>query len=381
MDLFHRLVWLSKQTTFDFEDEINCPSITKINEFELPVTQARLPNGKPIKLLKTMLTSACERNCNYCAFRAGRNIRRITFKPEEMARIFIAIHQAGVVTGLFLSSGVLKGGINTQDKLIETTAILRNKYHFNGYIHLKIMPGVQKDQIVETMRYADRVSINLEAPNPERLTKLAPMKSFHDELFKPLQWINEIRKRHPARNVWKNRWPSSATQFVIGGVGESDQEILETSEWLFQNHGITRAFYSRFNPILDTPLENHLPATYQRQQRLYQAGYLLRDYGYSMKELPFDGNGNLPENRDPKLVWAQENLYFSPIEINTAIKGELLRIPGIGPRCVNRIVSARRERRITDLSTLSRMGIIVKRAAPFITLNGKRPKYQLSMFS
>jgi predicted DNA-binding helix-hairpin-helix protein len=195
----------------------------------------------------------------------------------------------------------------------------------------------------------------------------------------PLEWINEIRTQHPPKNVWKNRWPSSATQFVVGGVDESDHEILFTSEWLFREHGITRAFYSRFNPVLDTPLEDHAPTTHQRQQRLYQAGYLLRDYGFNLIELPFDERGNLPEMRDPKLAWAQHNLHVTPIEINSADKDQLLRIPGIGPLSADRIINTRKDRSLTDLSTLSRMGIAVQRAAPFITLKGKRPKYQMRM--
>ena len=176
---------------------------------ELGVTNAVISGSKTIPLLKTMLTTACERNCFYCPFRAGRSsMRRQTFKPEEMAHTFMQMHKAGKVEGLFLSSGIIKGGVTTQDKIIETADILRNKYRFRGYIHLKVMPGVEKDQVRRSMELASRVAVNLEAPNDKRLQLLAPKKEFVSELVRPLQWIDEIRKNELPRKSWNGRWPN-----------------------------------------------------------------------------------------------------------------------------------------------------------------------------
>ncbi|MCL4528609.1 MAG: hypothetical protein M1282_04270, partial [Chloroflexi bacterium] len=180
------------------------------------VHPAQLPNGQTIKLLKTLLTSACERDCFYCPFRAGRDFRRATFKPDEFANVFMELNRRGIAEGTFLSSGIAGGGIRTQDKLIDTAEILRNKLGFRGYIHLKIMPGAEKAQVERAMQLADRVSVNLEAPNTERLSRLAPHKQFLDELLQPLKWVEEIRKSVPSYKGWNGRWPSTTTQFVVG---------------------------------------------------------------------------------------------------------------------------------------------------------------------
>ncbi len=198
------------------------------------VHPAQLPNGKNIKLLKTLLTSACERDCFYCPFRAGRDFRRATFKPEEFAKVFMGLNQAGIAEGVFLSSGITGGGLRTQDKLIATAEILRHKLGFRGYIHLKIMPGAEKSQVERVMQLADRVSVNLEAPNTERLARLAPHKQFLDELLRPLKWVEEIRQGEPANRGWNGRWPSTTTQFVVGGSDETDLELLATTSLVNQ---------------------------------------------------------------------------------------------------------------------------------------------------
>lgn len=341
---------------------------------------AQMPNGRQIKLLKTLLTSACERDCFYCPFRAGRNFRRATFKPQEFAELFIKLNQAQAAEGIFLSSGIAGGGLRTQDKLLDTADILRNKLGFRGYIHLKIMPGAEKAQVERAMQLSDRVSINLEAPNTERLAKLAPNKSFFEELFRPLKWVEEIRRSQPAHMGWNGRWPSSVTQFVAGGSDETDLELLTTTSWLTKNVGLKRAYFSAFNPIPDTPLENKPAVDPIREHRLYQASFLLRDYGFDLEDMPFSRDGNLPLATDPKLAWARMNLIEKPVEINRAGKRELLRVPGIGPKGADAILQARRMNRLRDVSTLKKMGIIAERAAPYLLLDGKRAGVQLSMF-
>jgi predicted DNA-binding helix-hairpin-helix protein len=344
------------------------------------VHPAQFPNGKQIKLLKTLLSSACERDCYYCPFRAGRDFRRATFRPQEFAELFMKLNQSGAAEGIFLSSGIAAGGANTQNRILDTAEILRNKLGFKGYMHLKIMPGAEKGQVERLMQLANRVSINLEAPTTEGLAKLAPGKTFIEELFRPLKWVEEIRRTQPAYRGWNGRWPSAVTQFVAGGSDESDLELLTTTDWLMKNVRLKRAYFSAFHPIRDTPMENKPAVNPLREHRLYQASFLLRDYGFDLEEMPFTHDDNLPLPTDPKLVWAEQNLKEKPLEINRAERHELLRIPGIGPKSVDGILKARHTQKFRDLTALRKMGIIVARAAPFLLLDGRRPETQLAMF-
>lgn len=356
------------------------PELSEREKRAAYIYPAQLPNGKQIKLLKTLLSSACERDCYYCPFRAGRDFRRATFKPQEFAELFMKLHQANVAEGIFLSSGIAAGGANTQNKILDTAEILRNKLGYRGYMHLKMMPGAEKGQVERLMQLADRVSINLEAPNTERLAKLAPGKTFIEELFRPLRWVEEIRQTQPPYKGWNGRWPSTVTQFVAGGSDESDLELLTTTDWLMKNVRIKRAYFSAFHPIRDTPMENKPAVDPMREHRLYQASFLLRDYGFELEEMPFTADGNLPLPTDPKLAWAQQNLREKPVEINKALRRELLRIPGIGPRTADQILQVRRTQKLRDLAALRKLGIIVARAAPYLLLDGRRPEAQMSMF-
>ncbi|MCS7283835.1 MAG: radical SAM protein [Anaerolineae bacterium] len=334
---------------------------------------AALPGGRRVPILKTLLTSACERDCLYCAFRAGRDAPRATFNPDELARLFLQLHERGLVEGIFLSSAILGSGPQTQDRLIATAEILRRRYNFHGYIHLKIMPGAERDQVEVAMRLADRVSVNLEAPSSRRLALLAPHKEFRDELFLRLRWIAEIRREMTGRR------PSATTQFVVGAAGESDLELLHATAFLYRHLGLARAYYEGFRPVPATPLEALPPTPRIRERRLYQASFLLRDYGFSVEELPLSPQGNLPLEIDPKLAWARQHLQDTPVEVNRADREALLRVPGIGPKGADRLLEARRERRLRDLGELRRLGITVERAAPFILLDGKRPARQIEL--
>jgi predicted DNA-binding helix-hairpin-helix protein len=346
----------------------------------LGVSYAAMPGGKRISLLKTLLTSACERNCYYCPFRAGRDFRRATFKADEMARTFMDMRRANLVEGFFLSSGIAGGGMRTQDQLIATAEILRFKLGFRGYLHLKIMPGAERAQVERMLQLADRVSINLEAPNSNRLARLAPHKIFTEELLRPLQWVEEIRRTRPARQGWNGKWPSTVTQLVVGGAGESDLEILSTSAALYRNARLSRVYYSAFHPVRDTPLENHPAENPWREFRLYQSSFLLRDYGFDVEDLPFSQAGDLPLDVDPKIAYAQAHLTEMPVEVNKADKAALLRVPGIGPKGVEAILAARRKDKLRNLKDLQAIGVIASRAAPFVLLDGRRPPTQLPLW-
>lgn len=338
------------------------------------ITSVSTPTGS-LPVLSTMMTTACERNCYYCPFRAGRSkMRRVTFKPDELASVFDQLQRAKLVKGLFLSSGIIKGSITTQDKILDTVEIIRRKYRYQGFIHLKIMPGAEYDQLVRAMQLANRVSINLEGPTQDRLEALAPKKQFNAELLQRLAWAHQIRTNQNLR-------ASSVTQFVVGAVGDTDLELLSLSEKLYQQMGLTRAYYSAFNPVIDTPFENVSATLPLREHRLYQSSFLLRDYGWSVEELPFEAIGNLRLDVDPKRAWADMHLRHVPVDVMHADRAELMRIPGIGPKGADAILGARHKKRLTDLSQLRALGVHTpEKAAPYILLDGRKPPVQQSLF-
>jgi predicted DNA-binding helix-hairpin-helix protein len=378
MEAFEKLKLVTSQMHLEPAEDSRCPQLTSRKQDKVTVSDAVMPNGKRISLLKSQLSTVCERNCYYCPFRSGRDFQRASFNPDEFARVFMSLYQARIAEGIFLSSGIFNSGAFTQDKLIDAAEILRHKLNFRGYIHLKIMPGAQYAQVERAMQLADRVSINLEAPTTERLEKLAPRKQFVEELLQPLKWINQIRQTQPTYKGWNKHWPSSVTQFVVSAVGETDLELLSTTQYLYTQLQLKRTYYSTFNPIPDTPLENVPAGSPKREFRLYEASFLLRDYGFGLEELPFNHDGHLPLDIDPKIAWAQQNLTGNPLEINRMDKLELLRVPGIGPKSAMKILSARRKNKRTHPNQLHAFGVNLKRAAPFIFINGKSPVFQMT---
>jgi predicted DNA-binding helix-hairpin-helix protein len=382
MDSVDTLKLLTSQMSFEADGEPPAaPACFSPKERDQAFThRVQLPSGQKILLLKTLLSSVCERDCFYCPFRAGRDFRRATFKPDEFAGLFSKLSAAKMAEGVFLSSGLAGGGVRTQDKLLDTAEILRKKYLYRGYIHLKIMPGAEKDQVFRAMQLADRVSINLEAPNTERLARLAPHKIFLEELLQPLKWAEEFRKTIPAYKFWNGRAPSTVTQFVAGGSDESDLELLTATSWLNKNVRLKRAYFSAFHPIADTPFENKPATDPMREHRLYQASFLLRDYGFDLEDLPFTSASNLPLHADPKQAWAQMYLANHPIEINKAEKRELIRVPGIGLKGADAILSARRVNRLRDISALKKLGVIAERAAPYLLFDGHQSARQIELW-
>jgi predicted DNA-binding helix-hairpin-helix protein len=341
------------------------------------ITNVVTPKGKK-PILKTMMTTACERNCFYCPFRAGRSkTQRMTFSPDEMAGAFDTLQRAKRVEGMFLSSGIIKGSVTTQDKIIETVELVRKRYEYQGYIHLKIMPGVEYEQLYRAMQLADRVSVNLEGPTQERLSALAPKKDFMGELLKMLQWAETIRQENPYQKLAR-----TVTQFVVGAVGDTDLELLSVSSRLYRQMGLTRAYYSGFHPVEQTPFENLAPTDPIREHRLYQASFLLRDYGWSVEDLLFLEDGNLRTDIDPKRAWAERYLRTSPVDVMKADRRQLMRVPGIGAVGAEAILRARRLGRLTELAHLRQLNIRApEQAAPYILLDGHRPAMQMNLFS
>ena len=351
---------------------------TRKQEFNFSdcIANLQTPRG-PKPVLKTMMTTACERNCHYCVFRAGRaKTKRVTFSPEEMATAFNTLESAGKVDGLFLSSGIVKGSVTTQDKIIDTADIIRNRQGYRGYIHLKIMPGIEYDQLYRSMQLADRISVNLEAPTSARLAALAPKKVFVEELVQMLMWAQEIRSDNRHQKL-----ASSVTQFVVGAVGDTDLELLTTSDKLYSLAKLARVYYSAFSPVPGTPFEHLPPTEALREFRLYQSSFLLRDYTWDVEELPFLQDGNLRTEVDPKQAWADEHLLHQPIEVMTAEREQLLRIPGVGPVGADAIIRSRGRGALTELIHLKQIGIRTPQIlAKYVLLDGRQPVRQLNLF-
>ncbi|MBN1139566.1 MAG: putative DNA modification/repair radical SAM protein [Anaerolineae bacterium] len=335
---------------------------------------AVMPDGKRIALLKVLQTNVCENNCAYCVNRRDHDIPRSLFAPDELARLFDQMVQRRLVQGLFLSSGICHGGARTMDRLLATVEIIRQRYQFRGYVHLKLLPGCTRDQVERAGQIADRVSVNLEAPNRERLNQIASSK-IPDEILNPMRWAGEFLAKG------RGRWAPSGqtTQFVVGAAGESDREILNTVSHLYDKVHLHRAYFSAFQPVRGTPLEGHPFTPAWRENRLYQCDFLFRLYHFGYDELVFDQDGCLPRDQDPKSMWAAMHPEFFPIEVNRAPEETLLRVPGVGPRSATRIMQVRQQARLRTLADLKKVGAVPQRAAPFVLLDGRRPPYQMAL--
>jgi predicted DNA-binding helix-hairpin-helix protein len=374
MDATQKLNLLGGEASFDLSCSCGMePSRTRSNNGHW-IYPAALPDGKSIRMLKVLQDNSCKNDCTYCAQRAGRNTRRDRFEPEELAKIFHQLCQANMVEGLFLSSGIGCDSIKTMDRILATTEIIRRRYKFFGFIHLKILPGAEYAQIEQAARLAQRISINMEAPNPKRLKRLSKNKDLQADILLRMKWIAKIVSQK------KFRAKGHTTQFVVGAADESDSEIVSKVFELYKDYKLTRAYYSKFSPIPDTPLENLEPVEFMREHRLYQVDFLLRKYGFEKDEILFGRNGNLSIDEDPKTVWAKAHPEFFPIEINRAEPQQLLKVPGIGPLTVKRIINARKSKNIKYLTELKKLGGVTKHASPYLLFNGTSGKKQLSFW-
>ncbi len=327
-------------------------------------------HGRPMPVLKVLQTNACAKDCFYCPFRAGRRFRREAFKPDELANLTAQMYRARLIKGLFLSSGVVGKDDYTMGQMIATAEILRRKHQFAGYLHLKIMPTASDAAIEAALSLADRVSVNLEAPNAERLSRLTSTKDIEQDLMAPLRRVKQMLDETGQR-------VSRTTQFVVGAAGESDLEILTTAHRLYREFELARAYYSAFRPVPDTPLDGLPAENPRRQDRLYQADALIRLYHFDVEDIGLDTDGNLLLDEDPKLSWARRHPERFPVEINIAPREALLRVPGIGPISADRVIRWRRRGRLRSLGDLQKAGAVAERAAPFITLDGRPPARQL----
>ncbi len=333
-------------------------------------------DGRCISLLKILMTNECVFDCKYCQNRCSNDIPRETFTPEEICTLTMEFYRRNYIEGLFLSSGIIGNPTLTMELLWRTIYLLRNKYHFNGYVHVKAIPGADPELIRRTGFLADRMSVNLELPTADGLKALAPNKHRKTILTPMRQIQNGIEENRNDIVVYKNapRFVSGgqSTQMIIGATPETDYQILGVAEGLYQKFGLKRVFYSAFVNVTGDKSLPALPGgpPLLREHRLYQADWLLRFYGFQAEEILDEKRPFFNVLLDPKEDWAVRHLEYFPVEINRAPMEKLLRVPGIGVNSAKRIVAARRGANLT-FGDLKKIGVVLKRALFFITCNGR----------
>ncbi|MCL2049079.1 MAG: putative DNA modification/repair radical SAM protein [Defluviitaleaceae bacterium] len=334
-------------------------------------------DGRCISLLKILLTNKCVFDCQYCGNRRSADIPRAEFTPQEVAELTLRFYQRNYIEGLFLSSAVIRSPDYTMELLISAMRTVREEYHFNGYIHVKTIPGADPALIRQAGSLADRLSVNIELPSQASLEAFAPEKK-KDDIIAPMRLVregiiahkNELAIYRHAKNEPSFAPAGQSTQLIVGASPESDSKIVTLAEGLYGKFKLKRVFYSAYIPVGADP---RLPTTEPpllREHRLYQADWLLRFYGYTAGELFKNEDENLSLEMDPKCHWAVQNLHLFPVEVNTADYMELLRVPGIGQVSARKIIAARRIEKIT-FEGLKKMRVVLKRAKYFITCCGK----------
>ena len=331
-------------------------------------------DGRCVSLLKILLTNHCIFDCAYCVTRKSNDIKRAAFKIQQMVDLTINFYRRNYIEGLFLSSGIFKSADHTMERLIAVAKKIREEENFNGYIHIKSIPGTSDELMYEAGLYADRLSVNIEIPTISGLKLLAPDKK-HEDFIKPMFKVkNEIIRYHEERKIIQSTAKyapaGQSTQMIIGATGESDKDIMYAASHFYKNHKMKRVYYSGYVPISTDSRVPSLGAEVPmlRENRLYQTDWLLRFYGFSVKEILDTDNPNLEMDIDSKLMWALRNLNYFPVDINKAENHILARIPGIGMSSVQKIINGRKYRNLS-WDHLKKMGVALNRAKYFIICN------------
>ncbi len=367
-------------------------------------------DGRCMSLFKTLYTNKCIYSCKYCFTRSCK--QRVSFTPEEYARTFMKLYSMNVVEGIFISSAVCRSADDTTEEMLEAVRLLRFKYHFQGYVHFKCLPGVSQHLLKEAISLSDRISVNTEASTKEYLAEIAEQKDFKNDILTRQRWLKQIRIKHniEALKIMKDlkqdnklgfqekmikdrrvdgykkfRWDGApilnsgqTTQFVVGAAeNETDWDLLKRIDWQYKEIDLRRAYFSSFIPIKGTPFSNKNAAPLAREHRLYQSDWLLRIYHYKLKDLKevLTEEGNLPRG-DPKILFARH--YFKENELvdpNQARYQDLLRVPGIGPISAKRIINLRAQKfKFKSREDLKSIGVVLKRADPYIIINGRNQR-------
>ncbi len=339
-------------------------------------------DGRCISLLKILLTNVCIFDCQYCVSRRSNDeVKRVGFTVEEVVDLTINFYRRNYIEGLFLSSGIFKSPDFTMERLVRVARTLREDHGFNGYIHLKTIPGASDDLIREAGLYADRLSVNIELPSELSLTKLAPEKNYAN-IERPMAFLSQAIQGNKEERAVMRYAPSFApagqsTQMVVGASPETDLQVVEKAASLYKDYGLKRVFYSGYVPVNDKnvalpTLDSKVPVL--REHRLYQADWLMRFYGFDAQEIIDPRNPNLEPDVDPKLAWALRNKHLFPVDVNTADEEMIKRVPGIGINSAKKIVSARRFGTL-GWEQLRKIGISTNRAKYFITCRDRDFQY------
>lgn len=345
----------------------------------LNIRSVRMGTGATTSLLRILMTNACSFNCHYCPMRRDRNLPRTLLKAEELVRIFLGAVRRGWCSGLFITTGIPGRPTAVMDELIKVLELLRERHRFTGYIHTKVVPGGEPAQVERLAQLANRVSVNLEAPCGDHLLRIAPDKHLTTamtslELARGVVTESKAAERsgRPRDPLHPGSTAGMTVQFVVGATPDSDRTLIDAITGLYAKGGMHHTQFSAFRPIRETPMEEVKATPALREQRLYQADHLIRDYGFAPGEIVYDERGNLPLARDPKVSWALASPESFPMEVERASYEELVRVPGIGPVAARRIVASRRSTLIRGVSDLRKLGVITDRAAGFLTIRGRR---------
>ena len=346
------------------------------------ICHAYAPDGRCISLLKILLTNSCLYECAYCINRASSNVRRARFTVDEVVRLTLGFYRRNCIEGLFLSSGIIRSPDYTMEQVIGVARTLREQHGFRGYIHLKTIPDADPLLLEEAGRWADRLSINVELPTEQALSDFAPEKDMggiRRSMGRIRLGIDAAREKTRPGGARPARFAPAgqSTQMIVGADASSDRTILRASTNLYGAYGLRRVYYSAFSPIPDaSSVLPARPAPLLREHRLYQADWLLRFYGFGVDELTTDGAGNLDLERDPKLAWALQHREMFPVDVNRADREALLRVPGLGVKSVDRILGARRHRRLR-MDDLARLRLSLAAIGPFIVAADHTPRAEL----
>ncbi|MDD3119695.1 MAG: radical SAM protein [Victivallales bacterium] len=322
-------------------------------------------------MLKTLLSNACANDCKYCPLRSETNVRRCALTPEEIARFFMEYQRQRRLLGLFLSSGVIGTPDATMERLNAVAAILRYRYHYKGYIHLKIIPGASPAAVEEALSLATAVSLNIEAPGARHFQRLSDCKNYQRDIIEPLKFM--AGQTAPGQRYARVK---CTTQFIVGASDENDREIVRYMDGIYHRLKFERIYFSAYQPGLgraEIPGEQRFSLTpearFTREHRLYQADFLMRQYGFDAGEMMFGHDGNFSLDRDPKEAWADGHPEFFPVYINRAEREVLLRVPGLGPVSVKKIIAARRQTRLRDLATVGITGKLAIKAGRYLVFS------------
>ena len=330
-----------------------------------PVT---LPGGGKSILFKTLISNVCTNDCKYCPLRKDMDIRRCSLRPEETAKVFLDYYRQRKVFGLFLSSGVLGSPDATMERLNAIARLLRRKYAFRGYIHLKIIPGASDAAIEEAISLASTVSLNIETPGAKNLAKLSGKKNYIEDIIEPIKLISRLTGRGTKYEKVKQ-----TTQFIVGAAGEADTEIVKYMFGLYDRLRMHRVYFSAYQKglgdesITGEQVELEGPTdVFVREHRLYQVDFLLRKYGFAESDIVFEKNGNLSLTIDPKEAWAQGHPEFFPVDANRAAKFSLLRVPGLGHVTVRRILERRKQAHLRRIQDVGKVGVRLEKAGKYL---------------